>query len=218
MMVTEKVFRLAHYDRSGSHVTPTYDIHKFSLLFVRLVLGLSSPDERVVGLDTSVQWTITATTGRKTAGTITISSKEDATKTTVCDLDMRYPPILRPTIRGRGTVGWHALDSVTRRPVLLKDAWRSSTQNSETDFLLRARGIPGVAKIISFQDFCAQTSDYRPKDTPNKHFKNLTKARVALKKYGPSIQHFTSRLQLFQALKAAFIGTLLFLVHYAFIL
>jgi hypothetical protein len=107
--MTEKVFRLVHYDRSGVYVTPLFDIHKDASLLVQFVIGLTSPNEGDLGLDTSVQWTIDAVSGRKVSGTIQLEEHEPedvaaSQRLMIYDLDMSEPPFVRPGIRGRGTV------------------------------------------------------------------------------------------------------------------
>jgi hypothetical protein len=209
LIVTEKIFRLVHYDRSGLYVTPLFDIHKDAPLFVQFVVGLSSPNEQHLGLDTSVQWTIDEVSG-KVSGMIEVHEKDEATgssTSTVYDLDMNEPPYVRPDIRGRGTVAWHAFDRITREPVLIKDAWHTDSQEVECEYLKDARGIPGIVEMIAFQDHIVETADYRPPGFRNKEFRNRAKLRVVMKKYGRSVWFFKSRLQLLLALRDALIGT-----------
>jgi hypothetical protein len=209
-MISEKEVRLAHYDRSGAYVTPLYNIHKDKELFVRLILGLVSPDEEVLGLDTSVQWVIDEMTGRKSSGTVEVDEWNDEGKTSTkvaYDLDMRERPIVRPTIRGRGTVGWHAAHPTTKEPVLIKDSWRAGERASEVDLLRIALGIPGIVEMLAYQDHCAETSKFRPESFEAEDFTNRVKLRVVLKRYGTSIWHFRTRLGLLRALRDALIGT-----------
>lgn len=209
LTVTETHFRLVHYDRSGTYISPVFNIHKHHNIFIRYVLGLSSPDESILGFDTSVKWEIDSTTGRKISGTITVEEYVDADTTSIpltYELDMNDPPLVRSSIRGRGTVGWHALDPATKGRVLIKDAWRTSSRESECDLLKAARNIRGVVDMLSFQDRCAQTSDYRSPGFRAKDFSNRIKLRIVMKRYGPSVWYFKSRLQLLQALRDALIG------------
>ena len=210
LAISEKECRLAHYDRSGAYVTPLYNIHKEKELFVRLILGLASPNEEVLGLDTSVQWVIDETTGRKVSGTVDVDEwdegRKSSTKVTY-DLDMEERPLLRPTIRGRGTVGWHATHPGTKEAVLIKDAWRSGKRTSEVEHLRMALGIPGIVEMLAYQDYCAETRNYRPTSFEAEDFENRIKLRVVLKKYGTSLWHFKTRLDLLRALRDAIVGT-----------
>ena len=209
-MVSKNRIRLAHYDRSGAYVTPLYDIHKEPVLFIRLILGLTSPNEEVLGLDTSVQWVIDASTGRKVSGTIRVeeqSNERGILRAATYDLNMEETPLIRPTIRGRGTVCWPATNPTTNEAVLIKDAWRSEAWTSEIEHLRTAAGITGVVELLAFQDFCAETRHYRPHPFTASDFENRIKLRVVLKRYGPSIWHFKSRLELLHAVRDAFVGT-----------
>lgn len=191
------------------YVSPLIDINKEKETFIRLIIGVSSPDENTLGLDTSVQWVIDDVTGRKVSGTVKVDEQdpENGTSTVVTyDLDMEEPPLIRPSIRGRGTVGWHATHPVTHEPVLIKDTWRMDTRTSEVEHLRAALGLPGVVEMLSYQDFCAQTSHYRPPKWTPPGFHNRIKLRVVMKKYGVSIWYFKSRLELLRSFLDAFVG------------
>ncbi|KAJ3549037.1 hypothetical protein NMY22_g1036 [Coprinellus aureogranulatus] len=209
LTVTEKHFRLFHYDRSGTYTTPIFDTHKHPQLFIRYVLGIASSNEEVLGLDTSLQWQIDEKTGRKVSGTISLEEYDDQTRiprTVTYDLDMTQPPYVRSSICGRGTVGWHAIDPATKTPVFIKDAWHRDTRDSsEANFLKAAKGFPGVVEMLAYQDFCAQTSEYHPQ-IQEEGTSNRIKLRIVTKKYGPPIWYFRSRLQLLQAFRDALAG------------
>ena len=185
------------------------DIHQCGLTFVRLVLGLSSPNESILGLDTSVQWTIDQESGRKVAGTLTLEESVegmDEPKIHVFDLNMNELPKIRPTIRGRGTTAWSVVDPVTQEEILVKDSWRSGSYTAESDFLQAAKSIAGVVQMIAFQDICAETRDYWPSDICPTIFRNRQKLRVAMKKYGKSIWKFKTRVELIRAIRDALVG------------
>ncbi|TEB14494.1 hypothetical protein FA13DRAFT_1721535 [Coprinellus micaceus] len=178
-------------------------------LFVQFVIGLTSPNKEDIGLDTSVQWKIDKSSGKKVSGTITVNEYNDDTDTSTpktYDLDMAEQPFLRPGICGRGTVGWQATDPSTGQSVIIKDAWRPASKNSESGYLLGTKGIPGVVEMLGYQDYCAQTAHFRPPGFSGKEFTDRFKLRLVMKKYGASIWFFRSRLQLLQALRDALIG------------
>lgn len=209
MVVTQERFRLVHYDRSGTYVTPLFNIHSDKEVFIRFVLGLGSPEEERLGLDTSVQWTIDQTTGKKVAGTIKVRQQDEAAKdpkVVTYNLNMDEPPFVRPGIRGRGTTAWRATDPTTGEEVIIKDAWRTSARCGECEYLVAARGIPGVVQLQGYEDCCAETLNYRPPGFEAGHFQNRIKLRIVLKRYGPCITQFRSRLMLFRALRDAIIG------------
>ncbi|KAF6760724.1 hypothetical protein DFP72DRAFT_55005 [Ephemerocybe angulata] len=204
LVITEHSVRMLHYDRSGFYLTPLIDIHNNPRTFIRLVLGLSSPDESVLGLDTSIQWTINPATGMKTAGIIKTVDADGQPIT--YNLDMGRPPFYRGSIFGRGTTCWYANHSETGSDVVIKDIWRTRGKTSECDFLAAAQGVDGVVQMISFQDRCAETLAYRPPDFSTNGFEPRVKSRTTMPHYGKSIQHFTSRYQAISALRDALAG------------
>ncbi|KAF5339124.1 hypothetical protein D9611_011173 [Ephemerocybe angulata] len=201
LIITEKHVRVVHYDRSGTYVTPFHDVHTDPLTFIRLVLGLSSTDESVLGIDTSVQWIIDPKTGKKCSGTIASSDREG--NPINYNLDMTAPPFVRASIRGRGTTCWHASHPETGERVLIKDAWRTGTRKSEIEYLKVAQGVEGVVQMISFEDDRAETKNYRPATCQHPGFHNRIKSRVVMEHYGPSIWNFDDRIQLIAAIKDA---------------
>ncbi|KAF5341199.1 hypothetical protein D9611_005909 [Ephemerocybe angulata] len=204
LIVTHNSVRLVHYDRSGVYVTPYINIHQHPRTFVRLILGISSADERVLGLDTSVHWSIDKATGRRSAGTIdTIDGHNQPIR---YNLDAGQPPFVRSGIRGRGTTCWHAFHPVTGKRVLIKDSWRISGTRSEREYLEAARGIPGVARMLSYQDDIAETKHFRPVDPKNSSFESRVKSRLVLEHYGSPIVHFKTRAQAIGAIRDAIIG------------
>ncbi|KAF5341201.1 hypothetical protein D9611_005905 [Ephemerocybe angulata] len=205
LIATPDGVRLIHYDRSGVYITPYFDIHQHPYTFIRLVLGLSSNVEEVLGLDSTVQWSIDESTGKRTHGTI-ISSVDANYQPIIYHLKANEAPFVRPGICGRGTTSWHAYDPVTGHRVLIKDTWRASSKRPEAEFLEAAKGIPGVVQMIAFQDWLAETKDYRPEGFGGKDFESRTKSRVVLEHYGLSIEHFTSRFQVISAIRDALEG------------
>ncbi|KAF5341146.1 hypothetical protein D9611_006024 [Ephemerocybe angulata] len=203
LIVTEKRVRLAHYDRGGMYLTPFINYHSNPTTLILFVLGLTSHDEANLGLDTSVQWTIDPDTGKKVAGTLVALNEHGGTVR--YDLNMEKPPFVRPGIVGRGATCWHAVDPDTGKSVVIKDTWRGPDRayesESESKFLADARGIPGVVQMISHQDNCAATSDFRPSDFKVEGCKNRIKARVVLEECAEPIWNFTSRHQVISALR-----------------
>ncbi|KAJ3549042.1 hypothetical protein NMY22_g1041 [Coprinellus aureogranulatus] len=209
LTLTDKHFRLVHYDRSGTYVSPPLDIHKDAEVFVRVIIGLSSPNENILGLDTTVQWIIDKKTGKKVSGTVTLDEYDEETKAStsqIYQLKMDQPPFVRPTVRGRGTVGWYATNPRTGEEIIIKDAWRPVHRESECRFLSAARGIPGVVQFLAYQDHCAETLQYRPRGFWAKGFQDRVKLRVVMKKYGTTLWYFKSRLELLRALRDAIVG------------
>jgi hypothetical protein len=201
LIITEHNVRLIHFDRSGAKYTPFLNIHQDPYTFVRLILGLSSHKDEVLGLDTNIQWTIKK--GKKVAGTIKMVDSNQ--KTIIYDLIDVHPVFHRAALRGRGTTCWHARDrkGSPLDAVLIKDAWRVDDRASEHTLLENIRGVNGVAQMLHFCDGLAQTKDFRGNQIPSEPptFFNRVCLRVVLKQYGRSLRHFTSQTQAIGALR-----------------
>ncbi|KAF6760833.1 hypothetical protein DFP72DRAFT_777070, partial [Ephemerocybe angulata] len=191
LIFTETLYRMLHYDRGGAIVTKYLDLHLHPETFVRLVCGLSSYDEKEVGLDTNIQWEIEY--GRKTNGTIsTVNANGEKV---VYDIDMENPTFLRHAIRGQGTMYWHAKGPVPDTPVLIKDSWQADGRIREKVLLGRAKGIPGVIEMLGHEDNVAKTTNFRPANFASDGFVNSTLARVILRRSGPTLEKFDSEIE-----------------------
>lgn len=211
MIITESRVRLLHYDRSGAYITPFFDIHRDPQILIRLICGLSSTDESVLGFDTSISWQVDDTTGARTSGTVV--TVDGGGSPTSYDIDISVSPYARPSISGRGTTCWVATHRETKQRVLVKDAWRDASKNCEGDYLAAARGVDGVVQLISFQDELSSTSRLRPPGWEEKSFRDRIKSRTVMELCGKPINHFTSRAQAIGALRDAIIGMLAFLLR-----
>ncbi|KAF6760782.1 hypothetical protein DFP72DRAFT_881464 [Ephemerocybe angulata] len=201
LIVTESHVRLVHVDRSGAYITPRINIHEDPHTFIRLILGITSAYEDILGFDTSVQWSADPKTGRKTSGTL--STVDGDGNPIVFDLAMDDAPFCRPEAVGRGTVCWYATHPVTGKCVLIKDTWRTDDTVPESVFLERIRGLDGVAQMLSHEASCAETNTFSPDHCERRGFPNRTKSRVVLELYGASIWFFESRYQLVSAFRDA---------------
>ncbi|RXW12691.1 hypothetical protein EST38_g13162 [Candolleomyces aberdarensis] len=201
LIITEQHVRLFHFDRSGAQYTPYFNYHDHPHVFVRLILGLSSIDERVLGLDDSVQWTI-GPAGVKTGGTLSTIGPDNST--VKYQLIMDSKPFIRHSIRGRGTTCWPVRDSMGNQ-LLVKDYWMSEGRVPEFEMLKLATGVPGVGQMVSYEDRRAETRDYRGNVSVfgANIFNNRIAIRIVLKAYGASIDKFTSAKQLFSAFRDA---------------
>ncbi|KAF6760718.1 hypothetical protein DFP72DRAFT_756880, partial [Ephemerocybe angulata] len=204
LLVTERSFRLVHYDRSGFYVSQLMDIHQNAHTFIRIVLGLSSRREAVLGFDTSIQWRCDPETGRKSEGTLETVDADG--QPILYKLKMDRPPFVRTGLCGRGTTCWYATHPQTGEDVLVKDAWREDGKASEYAYLTAAQSVEGVVQMISFQDLCAETKAYRPEDFASMGYVSRTKSRVVMRCYGKSLEHFTSRIEAISALRDAIHG------------
>ncbi|KAF5341029.1 hypothetical protein D9611_005915 [Ephemerocybe angulata] len=176
-LITEEHVQLVHFDRSGVYISPFINIHKDPYTFVRLVVGLSSCDEDVLGLDTTVSWTVDPETGRKVSGLV---KAPDASGALVdYEISMASPPFIRAAIRGRGTVCYRAVHPQTKAEVLIKDSWRSDTRTPESTYLKDGQEIDGVVRLLAFDDNCGETRVFRPEHAGS-DFHNRIKSRIVM--------------------------------------
>ncbi|KAJ2914313.1 hypothetical protein MD484_g6113, partial [Candolleomyces efflorescens] len=184
MVVTERQARVYHFDRSGAQYTELFDIHLNPRLFVRLVIGLCTTDERLLGLDDTVQWTV-APTGLRAGGTLR-TVRRDGTPVTYT-LSESEQPWYRSSIRGRGIVCW------------------PEGRTPEYTLLEALKDIPGVCQMLSYEIRRDQTKHFRGKTCTfsKEAFHNCIAFRLILKAYGTSINNFSSREEMLAALRDA---------------
>ncbi|KAJ2925042.1 hypothetical protein H1R20_g12045, partial [Candolleomyces eurysporus] len=204
LIVTENHARLFHFDRSGAQYTPFFNIHKEAATFIRLILGLCSLDEHVLGLDNTVQWTIGAD-GRRSGGTLKTIGPDKAVVT--FELLTEEEPFTRSSVRGRGTTCWPVRNAQGDR-FIVKDHWVSGSRTPEFELLKEVVGLKGVCQMVSYEDNRAQTKDFRG-DTgafQDGAFHNRTAIRIVMKAYGPPIERFSTVEQFLAALRDAIAG------------
>ncbi|KAJ2930116.1 hypothetical protein H1R20_g6984, partial [Candolleomyces eurysporus] len=202
LVLTGQYLRLFHFDRSGVQYTPLLDIHTNPHTFVRLVLGLSSPNENDIGLDTSIQWRVE--NGRKVSGTLKTRGADDIE--IIYPLHHNVEPFFRrPDICGRCTTCWSISDPVSREELIVKDSWRPHNRTSEYICLREALGISGVVQMLSYESDRGQTAHLRGfrSATCSSDFENRVNTRVVIKCYGDPVTKFTSATELLCALRDA---------------
>lgn len=179
------------------------DLNKDARTFVRLVIGLSTTKEEELGLDTSIHWTTNTITGIKESGTVEALDKYG--KLVPYKLDIKQPPFIRTTVRGRGTTCWFAFHPETQEKVIIKDCWREAKRRPESEYLEAAFLIPGVVKLISWDDDRAQTKDikYRPAGMAAVcvDFRNYIKSRTVLRASGKALHEFQTRHEVIAAFR-----------------
>ncbi|KAF8953523.1 hypothetical protein BDZ97DRAFT_1872005 [Flammula alnicola] len=198
-IITEKYARLYIFDRSGVHVhqSSPIHIHQEATDFVRLILGVSSPDDSVIGFDTSIYW----------LGDKRVLETVDADKNPVTlTLEPEKPIFYRRTIRGRGTCCWKAKDD-EGKVVLVKDAWRSRGRTAEWKLLEAVKGLAGVGQMIAYEDNDDQhISTLRGITVFVEGFCDRTFSRLILEYYGPPIEGFETPQDLLFACHDAIAG------------
>ncbi|RXW16943.1 hypothetical protein EST38_g8910 [Candolleomyces aberdarensis] len=205
MVITERQAQVFHFDRSGVQHSPLFNIHDKPETLVRLILGLLTSQERMLGLDDTIQWTASPD-GTKTRGFVrTVGPNAVAT---TYELITSEDPIVRSNLLGRGTTCW-AANSDGGEKLIIKDYWivdsPADRRPSEFSLLEEVEGLPGVCQMISYEDNRAQTRDFRGDTSsfPQGVFLNRRNIRIVMKAHGPLIESFTSIEQLLGALRDA---------------
>lgn len=210
IVLNRVTFRLFHFDRAGAQYTPPINIHSDAETFVRLLLGISSLDEAVLGFHPAFKWTISPTTGRKLEGTVTV--KDAITGVETCyEITQPQPETRCYTIRGLGIVYWRAkFPGPNGRQVLVKIAWRSEGRVPEHVHLTKAIGIPGIGQLISYHNNEISIADLRNRDwvAPSKgcSFHNAFGTCIVLEACGRPLIYFKSELQFLSALRDSLAG------------
>jgi hypothetical protein len=204
LLLTENDVRLFHFDRSGGMYSPFINVHDEPEVLIRLVVGLNSANEEDIGLDTSIKWSIED--GRKVSGTLTAQKAAGTSQIAynLCEID---PIVTYYSIRGRATQCWSVSDRDTGIRYLIKDCWKDETRVSEHVYLEEAKGLPGVAQMVSFEPNRGETKFLRGGcGISHEDFHNRIAIRIVLNSYGDSIENFKSAKQLLRALRDAIIG------------
>ena len=185
-----------HFDRSGLYENFAGFYNEDPHKFIRLILGLGSLDEEILGLDTSIRWKLDDR-GRKATGTVTVV--DDETKT-LKEYEMaRVEPTFRKSsIYGAGTVVWVVKDSESGEQVLIKDYWRGDGEEwvSECKNLKGARGLEGVVQMILCEEDRCQTKDFAGFWVYDPQWTNFVHSRIVMEKYGDHLFNFSSEKQL----------------------
>jgi hypothetical protein len=190
--------RLFHWDRTGIESSDTINIHENPHIFIRIVLGISSPDEEELGFDTSIQWTVD--NGKKTKGTLATVNAQG--QKVIYDLVDLNPIAQRFPSKGKATTCWKVRDPNTGQLFVVKDTWRLPSDNKEYEYLEKVKGLAGVAQMVSFEANRCETKQFRGLDLP----RNRIQDRIVLQMYGKTLDHFESAKQALCALRDAIDG------------
>ena len=202
LIMTEKKAQLFHFDRSGVFHTIEINIHEEPAAFVRIVLGICSPDDKVVGFDTSIFWH----EDKRYLRTLDENQKE------IVYTLLKQPALFfRRTIRGRGTICWQGLDG-DGRAVIVKDSWRSKDRNPEWELLKEVKGLAGVGQMVGWEESGVTTSKLRHFDEDKLSafvdFRDRLFCRITMEAYGKTIDYFRSRHEFLYAFRDAIAGNL----------
>ncbi|KAJ2914303.1 hypothetical protein MD484_g6105, partial [Candolleomyces efflorescens] len=186
---------------TGAQYTLPFDIHEDPYTFIRLVLGLSALDERILGFDDSIQWT-TAADGAKNGGTLRAAGPDDTP--TTYEFVMDEGPFIPPTPWGHSTTCWTVKNSEGLR-LIVKDYCVTTDRVLARNVLEEVKGLRGICHMVSYERGRAQTQDFRGELSyfEKGSFQNRDVTRIVMKTYGPTIDHFTSLEKVVIALRDA---------------
>ncbi|KAF9486555.1 hypothetical protein BDN70DRAFT_774253, partial [Pholiota conissans] len=200
LLITETTVRLYMFDRSGVCYSRPYNIHVSAVDFVRILLGVWSPEDQDVGFDTTVYW-------EKNEGCVWyryIESFDEDGDVHSYRLSQDDPLIDRWFIEGRGTTCWATTDN--GRQLLIKDCWPDVARPSEAELLRGARNLQGVGQMIAAEDG-DRISALRGIPAQSPHFVDRQFSRIILRNYGPvTIAGFQDRTDLLLGLRDAIAG------------
>ncbi|KAF8641517.1 hypothetical protein AX16_009932 [Volvariella volvacea WC 439] len=166
------------------------NIHEHPELMIRWILGVASSNESIVGFDTTIRWK-----GRRRF-IRTLNSEQQLVE---YEIDPTIEIFHETCIAGHGTTCWPVL--YDEKPWFIKEYWRPLDESRKEKFLTAARGIAGVAQLISYE-LGEKTTDLRwIQKTVDVQPRQLI--RMTLKRYDAPIDDFRSRLQLLVALRDA---------------
>lgn len=121
------------------------------------------------------------------------------------EIQGQVPTFNRGDFIGRGTTCWEVKGSDGKK-YLVKESWQSGHRTQEHVFLELAKDLRGVGRIVAWQKVCDTASFRGSQNASDPNFKNRTKWRIVMKKYGPPIHKFKNRLQFLCALVDAIKG------------
>ncbi|KAJ2932336.1 hypothetical protein H1R20_g4757, partial [Candolleomyces eurysporus] len=194
-----------HFDRSGLYENFGGFYNEEPHNFIRLILGLSSLDEEILGLDTSIRWRLDRE-GRKATGTVTVVDERKISRK--FKMVFVEPMFRKSSIYGTGTVVWVVEDSESGEEVLVKDSWRGDGEEwvSECENLKAARGLDGVVQMISCEEDRVQTKDFGVFREDDPECMNFIQSRMVMERYEHHLFAFSSERQLLCALRDAIAG------------
>ncbi|KJA28426.1 hypothetical protein HYPSUDRAFT_110781, partial [Hypholoma sublateritium FD-334 SS-4] len=202
LLVTEKNFELHVFDRSGICYSIPWDIHRHPVEFVRMLLGIWSPDNELIGFNTSIYWEQDHLGDWRRF----MNSVDASGSPTRYRLAPRKPVFTIWQIAGRGTCCWRTRDKQGRK-LLIKESWRDVEHSRETDFLKMAVGLEGVVQLIASEEGPLVSELRGPTVVASAPFVDRQFSRNILVDYDSStIEKFQGRRDLLYAFQEAITG------------
>ncbi|KZT19322.1 hypothetical protein NEOLEDRAFT_1245922 [Neolentinus lepideus HHB14362 ss-1] len=192
-LLTEQRIQLFQFDRAGVLFSVWVDIHAKPATFIKIILGLSTTDEKELGFETCLYW----------YGSLQYF-KPDLIEPKAYVIHDPYKLFRRHTIRGRGTTCWILQDDDASK-LVLKLSWWTRDREAEWRFLedIKAENerckknrqeekvkeeenkpVPGIGSIIA-----------------HKELESLSSLRHGIPLFGPPLEQAPSALQSLRAFR-----------------
>ncbi|TFK46718.1 hypothetical protein OE88DRAFT_1667389 [Heliocybe sulcata] len=220
-LLTEMHLLLFQFDRVGAMFSSWIDIHADALLFVKIILALSTADEGMLGFDTRIRWE-----GK------TRYFKPHVADPLVYVIHNPLKPFRRHTIRGRGTTCWILNAPEGDGKLLLKLSWRTRDREPEWSFLKTIKDendkrekrrtdgqgtaeenepIPGIGSIITYDEGVSLSSlrfniPLIPYLAPKQELSDRLYCSSLQRYYGPALEQAPSTLQSLRAFRDIIAG------------
>ncbi|TFK69393.1 hypothetical protein BDN72DRAFT_840360 [Pluteus cervinus] len=194
-ILTEKHITLYQFNRAIAVRSSRIDYHEFPELFVKLLLGLLAADDAELELafDTSIFWADCHIRGR-----IRKIRVEFDGLLRELDLVSFQPRWNCDTIIGRSTTCWEI--EIDGQQIVAKDVWCSKVREKESEFLERVEDLPGLCQMFSYKENGAVFENKWLSGVPLQNDRrNRVLCRLLMKKYGESLEHFSSLIGLLEA-------------------
>ncbi|CAA7264864.1 unnamed protein product [Cyclocybe aegerita] len=200
-IITQSHLQLFIFHRSGVHHSRRIDIHKEPTLFVRIILGVCSLDDALVGFDTRVFY--------DSQGKRFITAVDDDNKPITYALDEFEALFTRRSIKGRGTCCWSAQGR--RHHLLVKDSWHHPSRTPETIFLEALVDLDGVVQMVAYESDGTKISefpvfDWLSDEEKEQNIRDRVFSRVVLRWSGRGLTKFESRMEILTTLRDAIAG------------
>ncbi|KAL1755813.1 hypothetical protein FB107DRAFT_274538 [Schizophyllum commune] len=192
--------QLVYFDRAGRVLSGIYNVHKHSVLFARIIMGLTLLDKSFAGLDPSVIF------------------RDGRRFFKVCGLkyEIMGTISINANMLGRGTVCWLCRRAGRKENFVVKNVWvDEQTGHREGVFLKRARwitGIPTLAgeEVVSGRDgepwvttWVREKHQGKGSATITSRIPRLVLRRLILQPYARPLREFSSKDELLELLNDA---------------
>ncbi|KAJ3504711.1 hypothetical protein NLJ89_g7794 [Agrocybe chaxingu] len=201
-IITQSHLQLFIFHRSGVHHSLRINFHEEACAFVRIILGVCSIDDELVGFDTRIYYD---SQGQRFMRTV--NKKNKPVKYPLAEFEALF---MRRTIKGRGTCCW----SVKKRDksLLVKDSWRHPSRPSEIGYLKQLVNLEGVVQLVAYEQEEMKISDFPVfewmSEDDRKAFRKQDRAftRITIKWSGRGLSKFETGLEILTALRDAIAG------------